>query len=336
MREKISNLLRQISGRTLWLVCTAVAALISAALRRWQLNSAFEKNTGLAIPGAQASVILICVLMMIGAWFAIMALLRRPLPEKVRWDHVFLSAGDRVFPTLEIAAAFFAIAAAPVFFIVGVDQFQFYQEMLAAHRLNSSIQIPSNNGILALFTAGGAFLAALGLLQTGRDNLNPGRRGRGGFSIALPGVAGCIWLMESFRSHAANPVRWDYAPQLLAVVLGMAFYMDFAGMSAGLARPRRLLWMAGMTAVFSAVALSSTAAELANPGQSLLSAQLGDLLLLLSQLLAAAGVLWHLPPSLDSSETDSPGIDSPDPDVLPEPDQSPEPIQEIQEDTDDE
>ena len=313
-----------ISGRVLWLAVTAAAALAAAALRRWQLNSAFEKYTGLAIPGAQSSVILICVLVMIGAGLAIMALLRRPVPEQVRWNQVFLSAGDRAFPILEIAAAFFAIAAAPALFIVGVDRFQIYQDALKAHAQNSAVQIPTDNGLLTLATAGGAFLAALGLLQTGRDSMNPGRRGRGGFSITLPGVAGCIWLMESFRTHAANPVRWDYAPQLLAIVLGMAFYMDFAGMSAGMARPRRLLWTAGMTAVFSAVALVTAASELAArsaAGLSLLCAQLGDVLLLLSQTLAAIGVLWRLPPSLNG---------------LPELSPDPELIQEIQEDTDDE
>ena len=300
---------RSIFERILWLACTAAAALTAAALRRWQLNSAFEESTGLAIPGAQASVILTCVLVMTGAGFAIIALVGLSLPKKFRWDQVFLSAGDRAFPVLEIAAAFFALAAVPVFFVVGVGKFQAYQDALKVH-----IQPPTDNGVLTLVTAGGALLAALGLLQTGRDSLNPGRRGRGGFAIALPGVAGCVWLMESFRSHAANPVRWDYAPQLLAIVLGMAFYMDFAGMSADTARPRRLLWVSGMTVVFSAVALVGAVTEL-----SLVSAQMGDLLLLLSQTLAAVGVLWRLPSSLD--EPSWPG---------------PEPIQEIQEDTDDE
>ena len=317
-----------ISGRTVWLACTAAAALTAAALRRWQLRSAFEEYTGLAIPGAQASVILVCVLVMAGAWFVILSLTGQPLSAQARWDQVFLSAGDRLYPVLEITGAFFAIAAAPVLFIVGVGQFQVYQDMLAA-----GLQPPTNNGLLTLATAGGAFLAALGLLQAGRDCLNPGRRGRGGFSTALPGVAGCVWLMESFRSHAANPVRWDYAPQLLAIVLGMAFYMDFAGMSAGAARPRRLLWMAGMTVVFSAVALMTTASELSarsGAGLSLFCAQLGDLLLLLSQMLAAAGVLWQLPPSLNRPDLDSPpGLrDSAEP--------GSDLNQEIQEDTTDE
>lgn len=294
---------RNASGRGAWLLSAAAAALAAAALRRWQLNSAFEANTGLAIPGAQASVILVCVLVMAGAWFILLSIHqpsgppRKPGPPP-RWDLVFLGTGDMVFPILEIVAAICAIASVPVLFIVGVGQFQLYQEALAAH-----IQPPTNNGMLTLATAAGAFLATLGLLQMGRDGLRPGRRGRGGFAAALPGVAGCIWLMESFRAHAANPVQWDYAPQLLAIVFGMAFYMDFAGMSTGGARPRRLLWMAGMTMIFSAISLVSALAELSAftaLGEPLLCAQLGDVLLLISQALAAAGALWRLPPSLEN------------------------------------
>ena len=95
--------------------------------------------------------------------------------------------------------------------------------------------------------------------------------------------------MESFRAHAANPVLWDYAPLLLAIVCGMLFYMDVAGISAGVCRPRRLLWMAGMTFILSAAALASAVGN-----------GWADVLLLLSQMLGAAGVLWRLPPSLES------------------------------------
>lgn len=286
-----------VSGRTAWLISAGGAALAAALLRRWQLASAFEPDSGLAIPGAQASVILTCVVVMAGAWFILLALRQTPDPAR-RWDMVFLGTGDPVFPGLEAAAALLALLAVPVLFVVGVGQFQLYQAALDA-----GVQPPSNNGMLTLATAAGSLLASLGLLQMGRDGLRPGRRGKGGFSAALPGVAGCVWLMESFRAHAANPVLWDYAPQLIAIVAGMAFYMDFAGMSAGSPRPRRLLWLAGMTAILSAASLVSTLAELSllagGPDGTLCTAELGDALLLLSQTLAAAGVLWRLPPSLD-------------------------------------
>lgn len=294
---------KSVSGRAPWLASAAAAALAAAVLRRWQLGSAFEESTGLAVPGAPASVILLCVIVMAGAWFVLLSM-HQPLSKRPwaagqahRWDLVFLDAGDPVYPVLVVMAAFLALVCVPVLFPVGLGQWKLYQEMLAA-----DLQPPSNNGMLTIATAVGALLAALGLLQMGRDGFRPGRRGKGGFSAALPGVASCVWLMESFRAHAANPVRWDYAPQLLAITCGMMFYMDFAGMSAGAARPRRLLWLAGMTAVLSAVSMVSAASELSAltaSGAPVVSTQLGDLLLLASQTLAAAGVLWRLPPNLE-------------------------------------
>lgn len=317
---------KHLSGRMPWLAGTAIAALAAAGLRCWQLHSAFEPDTGFIIPGSQASVILVCAAVMAAAWFVILSIYQPVCPkppegeEDHRWDVIFLDAGDRVYPMLEVAAAFLAILAVPVLFVVGMGQFRLYQDLLAAQ-----LQIPSNNGLLTLAAAAGAFLAAIGLLQTAREGLRPGRPDKARLAAALPGVAGCIWLMETFRTHAANPVLWDYAPHLLAIVLGMEFYLDFAGMSVGAAHPRRLLWMAAMTVVVSAAALASTAAEvfaLAGQGGSLCTAQLGDLCLLLSQLLAAAGVLWRLPPNLEHPPE--------------RPEAGPDPIQEIQEETRDE
>ena len=283
------------SGRAYWMLFAAAAAFVSAALRRWQLGSAFEADTGLAIPGAQASVMLTCVLVMSAAWFAILAvgqpLARGPADpgQNHRWDLVFLDAGDLVYPILVVLAAFLALAAAPFLLGTGLGQWQGYQEAKAALAQGFDVQLPTNNGMLAIATAAGALLSFLGLLQMGRDGLRPGRRGRGGFSAVLPGIAGCMWLMESFRGHAANPVQWDYAPLILAIVCGMLFYMDFAGMSTSAARPRRLLWMAAMTLALSGPALTSALAEGAA----------ADTLLLSAQVLAAAAVLWRLPPNLE-------------------------------------
>lgn len=285
---------QHLSGRLPWLACPLGAALVCAVLRRWQLGSAFEEGTGLAVPGAQASVILTCVLVMSAAWFTILAvsqsLPKRPAGPARRWDLVFLGTGDPVYPALVVLAAFLALAAVPFLLKTGIGQWQTYREAVAARKLNPGVQLPSNNGMLAIATAVGALLSFLGLLQMGRDGLNAGRRGKGGFSATLPGIAGCVWLMESFRAHAANPVQWDYAPLLLAIVCGMLLYMDFAGMSTGASRPRRLLWVAAMTLVISAPALASALAEGAA----------ADALLLGAQIMTAAAVLWRLPPTLEN------------------------------------
>lgn len=278
---------KSISGRMPWLVCAAAAAVISAALRLWQLATAFEGPLSLPIPGAQASVILVCVLVIAGACFTLLAayqpVAKRPWAkgQAHRWDLAFLDPTDKVYPILLVAAAFLMLAAVPGLFLRGMAQREAYQAALYSdHPL-------TDNGFLMLGTAMGALLSFFGLLQMGRESFRPGQRGKGGFAAALPGVAGCVWLMTWFRSHAADPVLWDYAPQLLAIVCGMLFYMDSAGMSTGAARPRRLLWLAGMTVALSTVAMVSRPSA-------------GDLLLLAAQTLAALATLWRLPPNLEN------------------------------------
>ena len=291
----MDSIVKKLSGRFSWLLFTLTAAFAAAARRRWQLASAFEGPSGLPISGAPASVTLACVLVMAAAWFLILAV-HQPLSHRPkapgqahRWDLIFLDAGDPVYPILVVLAAFLALGAAPFLLRTGLTQWQEYQKVRELLAQGIDAQLPTNNGMLAMATAAGALLSFLGLLQMGRDGLHPGRRGKGGFSAALPGTAGCVWLMESFRGHAANPVQWDYAPLLLAIVCGMLFYMDFAGMSTSAARPRRLLWMAAMTLTLSAPAIVSALAE----------HTLADLLLLFAQALAAAAVLWRLPPNLE-------------------------------------
>ena len=293
---------KSISGRGPWLACTAAAAVLCALLRRWQLNTAFEGELRLPIPWAAASVVLVCVLVIAGAVLLLLSAYQ-PVPKRPwrpgqahRWDRVFLDSSDMVYPTLVVAAGFLALGSVPVLAGQGIELWQNYRLAVEA-----GIDPPTNNGVLLIAAAVAGVFAFFGLLQIARNGLRPGQRSRDGFSAALPGLAGCIWLMESFRAHAADPVLWDYAPQMLAIMCGMLFYMDYAGMSGSGARPRRLLWLAGMTVVLSAVSLVSAAGELgALAGTGGFRVRLGDVLLLLSQMLTALAVLWRLPPNLEN------------------------------------
>lgn len=294
---------KSISGRGPWLACTVTAAALCALLRRWQLSTAFEGELRLPIPWAAASVVLVCVLVISGAALLLLSAYQ-PVPKRPwrpgqahRWDRIFLDSSDMVYPILVVAAGFLALGSVPVLAGAGVELWRDYRAAVEAH----IDPLPTNNGVLLIAAAVAAVFAFFGLLQLARNGLRPGHRSRDGFSAALPGLAGCIWLMESFRAHAADPVLWDYAPQMLAIMCGMLFYMDYAGMSGSGARPRRLLWLAGMTVVLSAVSLVSAAAELsALVGVGGFRERLGDVLLLLSQMAAALAVLWRLPPNLEN------------------------------------
>lgn len=274
--------------RIYWLVGTLLLAAAACGVRLWQEATAFEGTYALPISGATASVVLVCVWAMAGAILAILAV-HQPvvIPARARlrgrrWDMSFFATGDRVFLSLMCVSALCSLVAVPILFSRGRTLWKAYQLAVAM-----KIWKGGDNGVLAMVTAGLALLAFFGLLQIGREGYRPGRRGKGGFWAALPACAGCGWLLGTYRNCAADPVLWDYVPLLLAVIAGMLMYIDWAGMSCAGARPRRMLWLSGMTVVCSWVALAS-------------QMDAGTTLLLISQSVSALAALYCLPVNLQN------------------------------------
>ncbi len=271
----------QRSGRPLWLLCTLALALVAATLRRWQLATAFEGELNLAVPMAPASMALGCTLVIAGAAFGLLAAGQRVVEpprgekRKGRWDRALAAPGDSLGLGVMVLAAFLMLAAAPLLFRDGWELWRTFRD---------SVEKTGNNGILVMATAAASLAGGVGLMAVARAAYRG--RGHGKSAIVLPAVNGCVWLMELYRGHAADPVLWDYVPLLLSVVAGMLMYMDWGGLSSGQPRPRRTLWMAGMTAVLTAVALAG-------------DWQLGEALLLLSQLVTSFVVLSRLPVNLE-------------------------------------
>ena len=302
----------------LWLICTLALAGLATGVRLWQESTVFEGDFGLPVRGATASVAMVCVLVMAAAVLCILAA-RQPIvrPPRAqvrgrRWAMSFFATGDLVFLALMWFSAFSALAAVPMLFGQGRALWKAYQVALAMKTWQGG-----DNGVLSMVTAVLALLAFFGLLQIGRDGYHPGRRSRGGFWAALPACAGCGWLLNTYRNCAADPVLWDYVPLLLAVIAGMLMYTDWAGMSCAAARPRRTLWLAGMTVVCSWVALAS-------------SPDTGTAMLLISQSAAALAALWRLPINLQNppkvgweGNLDTCSIQDAEPQVEPQDQQTP-------------
>lgn len=270
----------------LWLVCPVVLGIISAVLRIWQLNSAFEGDLSLLIAYAPASVVLTCVLILAAVLFLLLAIAQREVAPPRGAEHklwrgsAMCARGDTVGMTMMVVAAFAALISVPVMVMQG---WQLRQEHLNA--LATGME-HSNNGTLMMLTGVSSLLSFAGLLLAGRDRFRGVREGKGEQMIMLAAVNGGLWLMESYRGGAADPVLWNYVPLLLAICCGMLFYMDCAGLAAGAPHPRRTLWLAGATVVISAVAI---------PG----GRDFGSILLLAAQMLAALAVLWRLPVNME-------------------------------------
>ena len=272
------------SDSILWLVITILAAVICTAVRRGQLYSAFEGDLRLPIPMALPTILLVVLYVLCGAGLFLLSR-RQPVARSLRRTPALaLYAGnDTLVLGALVCSAFLSLIAAFILFRDGLRLWTDYQSILATARAQG-ITIPGgNNGVLTLATAVTSLLSFVGLLVVGKAayrNLDKGR-----LAILLPAVNGCLWLMDIYRSQAANPVLWDYAPLLLAIVSGILMFLDWAGLYAGAFAPRRTLWMAAMTTIFSGPALA---------GEWTLSSAV----LLCAQIIAALTVLRCVPNNL--------------------------------------
>lgn len=264
----------------LWLPVSVLAALVCAGVRRWQFASAFEGELGLPIPMAPASVVLVMVLIISAAVLLLMAMKQPVDPVLKEQPELSLYCGkSTVFLFAMVCAAVLSLAAAPMFLLNGRRSYLEYQAM----REINDLVLSSNNGVLMMVAAATSMLAFFGLIAATKAAVCGGSRNRMG--VLLPVLNGCLWMMELYRDHAAEPVRWNYAPLLLAAAAGILFYLGCAGLYAANSRPRCTLWLAGVTVVLSAVALAG--------GWDICSAPL-----LASQILSAAAVLWCMPVNL--------------------------------------
>lgn len=264
--------------RLKWPGLALVMGGLAALLSRWQQSSAFEETQGLARPGAPASLALVACLILAAALFFLLARNASCRISKKsrmsRWDYAFAAEGDSIYLTLMVLAGLLTVLAVPFLFREAA-------QLIALRRATGG----GENGMLQLVLALAALAAALAMVVSARNACRMKGLGKEDGVLLLPVVMGCVWLLEAYRANAPDPTIWHYAPLLLAIAMGMLFFMDCAGLSFEAGHARRMLWLAAMTVVTSAGALMSM------PGKAM-AALLGG------QLLAALAALWVVPLNL--------------------------------------
>ena len=263
----------------LWLAATIVLWAAAAALRWWQLSSAFEEDPRLASPFAPSSVALLVLLIAAAVVLALLARRQEVAPDlKEDWARALYAPGDKRYLIGLVLAGFLALAGGFAFLRQGISLFQNY----LAVRAQQGDLAGMNNGLLRLLAGAAGVAMCPTLIGAGRDAIC--RKGSGLPRIGA--VCCCLWMMDCYRSHAADPVRWDYVPLILAIVAGISLCLCWSGLTCGAPRPRRTLWLAGMTVILSAMAMV---------GEN----SLGAVLLLASQAFTGLSLLYRLPRNLN-------------------------------------
>lgn len=207
-----------------------------AALRIWELATAFEPVSGLPVPGAAASLALMLLSVLFAALSgALVWRTCRGTPAK-DFDAAFACESSGYITAVVAAAALPVCAAGFLVFNV------------VRHTVNVSHLLPA-----VLFA-----LSAGSLVSVGRNNYRRLGQGRFNRSLLLPPFAFCCQLILTYQAQAGNPVVRDYAYLLLALIATVLGLYFMAGFSFEKGRPGLFLWSAGLAVYFSCVTAADT------------------------------------------------------------------------------
>ena len=201
--------------------------IVGFFLRRWELATAFEADTGLVTPNMPSTWALII-------WSAVLAVVfillcrGKHRPFAGGYDAAFAAKGNTVYVTAMVLGGFLLLASA-VLNYMGIPAA--YAEAVAAVRAGNAQTTPLfavlPRAILGLLSAISFFC----VLSTGRNNYRGEGKGKFSFPLLAPAYMGCIWLIAAYQVRAGDPVRQDYIYELFAIIsslLGLYFMAGFS------------------------------------------------------------------------------------------------------------
>jgi hypothetical protein len=213
---------------------TTAAGLAGALIRRYELQHAFESDTGLALSGYPASVVLLL------------------LSAAVILFVLFLSGGRSAIGALSYRDAFRTTEAGSFAAIVLSSLFLFGSAASGAMLYLSGTETRVSRLLLFAFTAiSGACILVTGL-RTYRDKNTE----QSGILLLVPAFFACLWLVLVYQTNAADPVLLHYIYELLAVVFAVLGLYSIAGFGFGRGRVKRTAFYCLLGEYFSLVTLA--------------------------------------------------------------------------------
>ncbi len=216
-----------------------LAALAAGAagffLRRWELASAFEADTGLPIPGAPASLVLFL--------FSLLAVLGAGLTaRRLLWGrttasfHAAFFSGESLFITCDVIAAAL---------LIGGGGFGVWNYVNSVEK-----------SLFSLLLAGLLVLSGVSVGIVGRQAYRNEGDGKYNAFLLLPAFTFCLWLILSYQNRAGDPIILDYVYHILAIITTLLALYRVAGHSFDKGQTRTTLWFSLMAVYFSCVSLA--------------------------------------------------------------------------------
>lgn len=219
---------------------------VGFALRRWQLASGFEGDTGLAIPGAPAATaLMVCSAVVV---LGLLFLCWRG-EKSLSWETAFAAGRQNSLAvTALILSAMLLLAGGGVEIVSrsinGISSFQGDTAFARTTAMVlSTLRIALGIGALPCI-----FLWARALFR--------GEGGRECLPVLEPCLLYCVWLISTYQTRSADPVVQDYLYEVLAIVTALLGLYFIAGHSFGNGKPRQAAFFCMVGTYFSLVTLA--------------------------------------------------------------------------------
>lgn len=241
--------------KSVFLPIVAVAGGIGGfLLRRWELASAFEPETGLPILNAPAFWALVGFSALVAAVLLVFCRGKHKSFEG-GYDAAFAAKGNTVYITAMLLSSFFMLAAGILSFLALPGD---YQTVLAATSMSTS---PGNmSAILSMIPK--VLLALLAVasffcvLTLGRNSYRGEGKGKYSASLLMPGYMCALWLISAYQTRAGDPIRQDYAYELFAIIASLLAIYFISGFSFEKAKVFRTSFFALLAVYFCITTLA--------------------------------------------------------------------------------
>ena len=208
---------------------TLAGGVLGFGLRRWELATAFEPDTGLPIAGmpatyaltALSAVMLIALLLLCRSRFEYVSL---------EDDSAFSAPGNTLYACTSILSAFLMLGGGALMgwsFVTGRrDALEW-----------GTFQIQSFSLVMRLIVAALAAAAGVGMVLVAKSRFRGPLRPKYDILQLLPAYACGLWLVSSYQSRAGDPVQMDYLYQIFAIIACLLGLYYCAGFSFGKGKP---------------------------------------------------------------------------------------------------
>lgn len=234
--------------KELVLPVTAIAGgAIGFFLRRLELATAFEPDTGLPIEGmpvtwalialsAAVAVVLLLLCLGVGKGF------------EGGYDQAF-RARDAAPYMMGMTAGAFLTAAAGVLLLLKLPR------LYAEASLETS-GFPMFSLVPMVLLSVLCLASAWSVLMLGKNNYRGEEKGRYSAWLLIPAYTCCMWLIVSYQEHSGDPIILDYVYQLFSVIAAVLGCYFLSGFGFGRSRPAAAAFFSAEAMYFALVTLA--------------------------------------------------------------------------------